>query len=826
MDTLGIPISAETNVRNVVETWLSTRTNGRWLLFVDNVDSEEVLANESVKGRFKLLSCIPKTDHGHVLFTSRYKQVALKLASDTVRIDQMTKSEGLELIKVSLKEQYSKEQEADAERLLEELSYIPLAVCQACAFIRHNDSTIADYLELYQESEENKMELLEQSIAELGTSDPETPKMVLKTSWMSFDRLKTDGDAGDLAIQLISIMAFLDRQEVPISLIKNISPKAGSVRLTKALGSLKTYSLVTENAKTRNLSMHRLVQLSMRKWLEREDTADKYREVVLALLSEHFPDGSFKTWPECKGLIVHADTVLKHTHDSPNLSGRAKLLQNCGNFQNGRGQYAAAEAKFAEVVKLRTELVGADNTETLRAQDQLAWTLRNQAKKEASLALAKKTLAQKEQVFGKSSAEALTTSHIIGTITGDAGQHQKAAAIHSANLDARKELLGTEHPDTLRSAASLALELWELGSFSKAEDLARQTLAARKALLGEEHPDTLEIAATLGFILEIQGKYQEAKELKESMLLVREALYGEDHPDTADSCHDVAWILHQMGAYDAAAPYYARSLAAKLRLLGYTHPKTLVTLCNYPVFYCDRGDYEQAEARSKRLVDEFTRVQGAAHPQTLDAQGDLAVILRHAGKLDEAAAAARASIDGRNAVLGPDHPWTLPTVAHWGYVRALQGALAEGEAVIRGALAALEKTVGPDAANVLTARVYLSKTLLRQAQADGALPDDKRLQEAEELARRVLEGRTRLLGEHHPYTHKTMHHLARVVMARGLGKEAVDLSTRALGGLCRALGSEHPDVSLCDLELREMEAKAGEGEQREMGEDEVHVIDI
>lgn len=830
LDTLEIPHSAETNVRNVVEEWLRNRSNGRWLLIVDNVDNEAVLDENNGKGAFKMLSCIPKTDHGHVLFTSRYKKVAMKLAPDTVRIDNMPKSEALELLKVSLREQYDKDQNADAERLLEELSYIPLAIAQAAAYIRENENTIADYLELYTESEDNKMELLEQSIAELGTSDPDESddrKMVLKTSWMSFDRLKSDGAAGPLATELLSVLAFLDRQEVPISLLKNFRPKAGNLKLNNALGMLKAYSLVTENTKTKNLAIHRLVQLSMRKWLERENQVEKYREGALILLSENFPDGSFKTWNECKALIVHADAILEHTHDSENRSARAKLLQNCANFQNGRGQYAAAETKFAEVVKLRTELVGADNTETLRAQDQLAWTLRNQARKEEALVLAKQTLEKKVQVFGKNSAEALTTSHIIGAVIGDQGKHQEAAVVHQANLDARKELLGAEHLDTLRSAAHLSLELWELGKFVEAEELARRTLASRQRLLGEEHPDTLEIAGTLGFILEIQGKYQEAKDLKLSMLKLRERIYGEDHPDTADSLHDVGWILHQMGDYEGAEPYYERSLKAKLRLLGETHPKTLTTMCNYPVFYCDKGEYDKAEERSQRLIAVFKRVQGDMHPQTLDATGGLAVILRHQGKLEEAAKAARTSIDGRNVILGPDHPWTLPPVSHWGYVLTLQGDHAKGEEVIRTALSGLEKAMGPESSNVLTSLVFLSKNLLLQAQTAGSpSPSDPRLEEAEQLARRALESRKKLLGEQHPYTYKTMHHLAKVVMARGRYEEAVGLSKKALGGLCRTLGSEHPDVSLCDEELRGMERRVEDSGGKGSAGEGVDVIDI
>ncbi|ORY01060.1 hypothetical protein BCR34DRAFT_101413 [Clohesyomyces aquaticus] len=837
LDTIGFQHSAETNVQNAVEEWLRNRANGYWLLIVDNVDHRDVLNENKAKGPFKMLSCIPKVDHGHVLFTSRYKGVAMDLSDNVVHVDKMSPDEAGDLLKRTMHEQYSESQAEDVPRLIEELSYLPLAITQAAAYMRKRMNTIAEYLEMYLESEEERVDLLEEAIEGLSTSDepgtsdsktPKTPNTVLNTCWMSFKRLQTDDVAGPLAAELLSVMSFLDRQEIPWTLLKAFRPKATRKKMNDALGLLRTYSLVDENKATKNFSMHRLVQLSMRKWLETEKKESKYAEEAFKLICDNFPDGSFKTWDTCKALIVHAETVLELTEESQSESARAKLLQACANFQNGRGQYSAAEIKYAEVVKLRTEIMGEDNAETLYAMDQLAWTMRNQAKKREALELAKQTLRKKEQVFGENRAEALVTSHIVATIIGDQGKHQEAADIHSANLEARKELLGEEHLDTLRSASALALELWELGKFSEAEDLARQTLASRTSILGEEHPDTLEIAGTLGFILEIQGKYKEAEEVKSTMLDIRKRIYGEDHPDTADSNHDMGWILHQVGRYEAAEPYYEAALKAKKLLLGETHPKTLTTMCNYPVFYCDKGEYDKAEDKYKALITVFKRVQGPMHPQTLDATGGLAVVLRHRGKLEEAAQAARTSIDGRNKVLGPEHPWTLPPVSHSGYILTLQGELEKGEKIIRTALEGLEKSMGPEHSNVLTSLVFLSKNLLRQSTG----PEDARLEESEQLARRALASRKKLLGEQHPYTFKTMHHLARVLMARGRYEEAVKLSRQALGGMCRTLGTEHPDVSLADQDLREMEAKAAEMGHKADGyvdggeEEKAEVVDI
>jgi hypothetical protein len=291
---LGVTHSADTNVRNLVQKWLENPSNGKWLLIIDNVDDRTVLNANKGKKLFKMLPCIPKTGHGRVLFTTRYKSVALDLTRDHVRLDPMSELEALDLLKTSFADDWEEEQTEDALKLLEELSHIPLAIVHAACYMRENSTPIARYLKMYRESEESREELLEDEIAGLGITDEETPKTVLNTTWMSLDRLKADIASGPLAIELLSVMAFLHRQNIPLFLLEKYVPKAGMIKLDKAFGSIKGYSLVTENTKSETLSMHRLVQLSMRRWLEqgdREGSSDKYREGAFKLVSDHFPDG-------------------------------------------------------------------------------------------------------------------------------------------------------------------------------------------------------------------------------------------------------------------------------------------------------------------------------------------------------------------------------------------------------------------------------------------------------------------------------------------------------------------------------------------------------
>jgi tetratricopeptide (TPR) repeat protein len=807
MTNLGIAEAPGIDVPRVVEKWLRNESSGRWLLIVDNVDNEDVIfekreGEEDGTIALDLVSCLPKVEHGSILFTTRYKKIALKLTKDLIEIDEMTEEEAVQLLKKNLtNEDFNSK---NVKLLLEELCYIPLAISHAAAFMRVNSQPISEYLDMFKSSDEERIGLLGESFQQLSISSPDIPKQVLATWSISFDYVKNDGTTGPLASELLSVMSFMDRQEIPKSLLTSFRPNVLKFQYAKAFGTLKATSLISENDQE-TFSMHRLVQLSMRCWLKQQNKDRLFAEQAVALLANNFPDGSFKTWKTCSALVVHAESALALSAElsTADVEARARLLSNVATFQSNRGEYLNAEAKFGEVLKLKTEQLGAEDLETLRAADALALVMRHQAKYIAAEDLARQTLSKKEKLLGKEHAETLSSSHIVATILGDRGMHKLAEDQNRKILEARRPLLGPDHPDTLKSGSNLSLSLWELGRFEEAEELARSVLDARAKTLGWEHPDTLEIAGTLGFILEVQGKYAEAEELKRHILDIRQQILGDDHPDTADSWHDMGWILHQQGNYLEAEEYYNRALAAKKKLLGEDHPKTLTTLCNFPVFYCDKGDYEQAESASIQIVQSFERLQGPEHPQTLDALGGMAVIYRHLGKLDTALESAKISIAGREKVIGKDHPWTLPTVSHMGYILTLQNQESRGEEIIRGALAGLESSLGPDHPQTLTSILQLSKNLALQNSAS-------QLEESEALARRALETRTRVLGPDHPYTHKAEYQLARVLYRQQRFEDAAVVCRDALQGLQGSLGTEHPDVTACGMDYSEIMERMSE----------------
>jgi len=68
-----------------------------------------------------------------------------------------------------------------------------------------------------------------------------------------------------LAADYLSFMSCIDPRDIPISLLP---PDSSQVKQQNALGLLKAYSFITGQADDQTVSLHRLVHLATRNWLQ------------------------------------------------------------------------------------------------------------------------------------------------------------------------------------------------------------------------------------------------------------------------------------------------------------------------------------------------------------------------------------------------------------------------------------------------------------------------------------------------------------------------------------------------------------------------------
>ncbi|KAL3468657.1 hypothetical protein BJX99DRAFT_266010 [Aspergillus californicus] len=145
-----------------------SQTDKKWILILDNADEMDMW----IRGKPAtppLKNIIPWSENGHVLFTSRNRQLALKLAaSNVVSVPDVDQKTGREIFKKLLMRKDLLQDDYMTNTLLEQLSFLPLAISQAAAYINQNDISLARYMSLLNEQEGSTMELLGEEFEDDG----------------------------------------------------------------------------------------------------------------------------------------------------------------------------------------------------------------------------------------------------------------------------------------------------------------------------------------------------------------------------------------------------------------------------------------------------------------------------------------------------------------------------------------------------------------------------------------------------------------------------------------------------------------------------------
>lgn len=73
---------------------------------------------------------------------------------------------------------------------------------------------------------------------------------------------------------------------------------------------LEGYSLISRTIDVSTFEMHRLVQLSTRRWLEAQGRAEQWKERFVRKLCVVFPPGNYGNWKTCQTLLSQAQAAL------------------------------------------------------------------------------------------------------------------------------------------------------------------------------------------------------------------------------------------------------------------------------------------------------------------------------------------------------------------------------------------------------------------------------------------------------------------------------------------------------------------------------------
>ena len=178
------------DIKQLVKQKLSQESAGEWLLILDNADDADMWFKETDTTTWSgsLVDMLPRSTKGSVIWTTRDRKGALKMAlsQDTLNIREMEESVASNLLRKSL---IRPDDPQMCAQLLYQLTYLPLAIVQAAAYINANEIFIAEYLSFLEETEESTINMLSEDFEDEGRyRDLKNP---VATTWLiSFQQIQ------------------------------------------------------------------------------------------------------------------------------------------------------------------------------------------------------------------------------------------------------------------------------------------------------------------------------------------------------------------------------------------------------------------------------------------------------------------------------------------------------------------------------------------------------------------------------------------------------------------------------------------------------------
>lgn len=232
------------NTFQAVFDWLSDTDHGSWLIVLDSADDLDLFFMKSPKDvthdvKPQMSRFIPRSSLGTVMITTKDKRVAERLADRQapVQVLPMSGSEAQNLLRSRLPEELVLDAIEVAE-LVDALGNLPLAISQAAAFITENSMDLGQYLEAFKSDVSLVQDLLSEDLGDHRRYH-DSESSILSTWKLSFDQISKQQPR---AAEILSLMAVLDRNAVPKSLLVKENERA--IDFTLALGVLQAFSLV------------------------------------------------------------------------------------------------------------------------------------------------------------------------------------------------------------------------------------------------------------------------------------------------------------------------------------------------------------------------------------------------------------------------------------------------------------------------------------------------------------------------------------------------------------------------------------------------------
>lgn len=711
----GAP-AANTAVPAVLEALRTGVAYDKWLLIFDNAENVEVVRNY-----------FPANGPGKIIVTSRnpdWERVATPLP-----VNVFEREESIEL----LQKRSPDLSPADADLLAAALGDLPLAVEQAGAWRAVTGMLVEEYLEL-----------LEQRSPEILHLDPapDYPVTVAAAWDISLGRIKEKNPG---ARELLDICACMAPEPVPLSMLRkgrgitaDLDAILGeTIKLSRAIRALTQFSLVKLDLRTDTLQMHRLLQNVLLAKLgpeERERMRNAAHQLLATAKPGHY--ASFKEWPAYQALLPHVLSSQAVTNTDSNVR---ELVYDTVLFLYYWGDHEGAADLARQAYDAWHAASGEQNIHVIRISKVLAFLLR---------------------VVGQA-AESIQLNE-------DALELSRRADV--------------EQEDLIDSMIELADARRFQGRFAEARDLGQEATERARSHLGLDDQITLRAAHSWGVDLRLCGQFREALPMDQETARLRDELFGPASSLTLNTLNAVATDIRESGDYPGARAFQEDLHRQAREALGDDNFLTLRIAGNLAVCRRRDGAITDAAKLSDETLNSFVAGLGRNHPDSLSMAINVSIDRRVTGDLDGSRLLGDDTMDRCAKRFGPDHSYTLLMRANLAATLRALGELATAQEYVDDAAARLAQAVGAHHVTTLTVAIGRANTAYSQLDFD----------RAHEIDAANLPLLTEVAGADHPLTLSCASNLALDLQGLGRRGEADEMARRAVEGFTRVVREDHP----------------------------------
>ncbi|RKK71200.1 hypothetical protein BFJ71_g17604, partial [Fusarium oxysporum] len=534
MDACDISTTNNNKVDAVesVRQYLSSKRAGKWLLVVDNADDVQTVMG-SVGTESGIYRSLPQSDQGQILFTTRYRKVAVSVAGRNILdVPAMDRNEARRYLKEALIQEMSSSDEQVIDHLLKLLTHLPLAITQAAAYMNENQISLTEYLQLFENTDRDRIELLSAEFQD-DTRYEQSQDPVVTTWFMSFNQIRR---ADELASRILMFLAYVEPKAVPQSML----PEGESQQqLTRALGTLCGYRFLDRRGSSKVFDMHSLVHLATRSWVAKNDLEKEQRKAAIARLREIFPTDDWENRDVWHQYLPHATKLLR----CPEYGWSKELCELgywVGRCLHADGRATEAVELLEHVVTVEGTTLAEDHPSRLASQHVLAMAYQANGQIKEAVKLLEHVVALQETTLAENHPDRLAAQQALAMAYQANGQIKEAVKLLEHVVAVEGTTLAEDNTSRLVTQKVLAVAYQANGQIKEAVKLLEHVVAIEETTLAENHPSRLASQHVLAGAYQANGQIKEAVKLLEHVVAIEETTLAENHPDRLPSQHELA----------------------------------------------------------------------------------------------------------------------------------------------------------------------------------------------------------------------------------------------------------------------------------------------